>query len=179
MAFNTRKRPTPAAAMRRLGLLLAAVLLLSVPAASLAQETLAHRIWHDMAQEGQIDLSKGWEFEGMYTFGETTGDGYITLFTTKDGQSVSGSVTWRIYPKSEEDITVRYLPMLKVLLTGIYGEELHPDVFAELDALQPQICAAFKRSSAAQWEMAFPNCVITIKYSSKHNELYCLIENPK
>ena len=100
-----------------IGILLLTALITSSVSTTLAEPDIAHKIWQAMAEAGNIDQTNSWELMGMYTFGETTGDGYVTLPMTEDRKRISNAVTWRMYPKTEDDITERYFPMLTVLLS--------------------------------------------------------------
>lgn len=159
-----------------LALLLAMLMLASVYNISFAEESIAHRLWRKMAEVADIDLAQCWEFQGMYTFGETTANGYITLPTEADGKKVAGSISWRIYPDEYEDIIDDYYPMLVALLEelGIYNatesieEWLFKQEFYSIFAYKDKVSFDTETCSFELFD-------ISIKYDSEHNELYCLL----
>lgn len=143
---------------------------------ALAEESIANQIWTKMAEIANVDLAQCWEFQGMYTFGETTADGYVTLPIGEDNWKISGSVSWRIYPDEYEDIIDDYFPMLCVLLQemGIYnGTELIEEWLFEQEIYS--IFAYRDGFSFATETCSFDSFDISIKYDSEHNELYCLL----
>jgi len=159
-------------------ILLLTFLMTSSVSATLAEPDIAHRIWYTMAEAGNIDLTNSWELMGMYTFGETTGDGYVTLPMTEDGKRISGSATWRMYPKSEDDITERYFPMLMVLLSEFCEKDEFLDIADWL--LTQEAVAVLAKHNDLPYQSninRFANFDAYIKYNEEHNELYCLIEN--
>lgn len=112
----------------------------------------------------------------MYTFGETTADGYVTLPMEEDNQKISGSISWRIYPDAYEDIIDDYFPMLRVLLEelGIYNttESIEEWLFEQ----EIYSIFAYKDKVSFATEIcSFELFDISIKYDSEHNELYCLL----
>ena len=153
------------------------LLLLSFPFCVFAEPDIAHRIWQTMAEAGNIDLTNSWELMGMYTFGETTGDGYVTIPMTEDSKKISGSVTWRMYPETEDDITERYFPMLMVLLSEFCEKDELLDIADWL--LTQEAVALLAKYSVLPYQsdtQTFTNFSIYIKYNEEHNELYCLID---
>lgn len=152
------------------------VLLVSFPFCVFAELDIAHKIWKEMAEAGNIDLTTCWELMGMYTFGDTTGDGYVTLPMTEDGRQISESVSWRMYPKSEDDITERYFPMLMVLLSEFCEADELLDIADWL--LTQEAVALLARYNGLPYQSdtnRFVNFNIYIKYNEEHNELYCLL----
>ena len=148
--------------------------------ATLAEPDIAHRIWQTMADAGNIDLTNAWELMGMYTFGETTGDGYVTLPMTDDGKRISGAISWRMYPKSEDDITERYFPMLMVLLSEFCEKNELLDIADWL--LTQEAVALFAKYNVLPYQSDIRhlnNFDIHIKHNEEHNELYCLLTATK
>lgn len=157
-------------------------LMMLLPAACLAEaatsDDLAHQIWHAMAEVGNIDLTNAWELFGMYTFGETTGGptGHVTLSLTEDSQRLHGSISWRNYPDTDEDVYGYYFPMLQFLLTTFGAEEEQPDMEAWLQAQQSAVMLA--RANGQHYrsdDMHFQHFDIYVQYDEKHNELYGLL----
>ena len=153
--------------------LLAAAMLVCMGCAAAEETDLAHEIWYAMAEAGQVDMRKAWEFMGMYTFGETTGDGYVTLPMTEDGQKISGDVSFRIYPKSSADITEKLCPMFDMLLSRLHGwsEELQLAVMT-----QDAFVQAWLSGRDTDWGIVdLVSMSLKLQYDADHNELYCLI----
>lgn len=153
------------------------VFMASTIATVFAEQDIAHRIWYSMAETGGIDLTDCWELMGMYTFGDTTGEGYVTLPMTEDGKQISDSVSWRMYPKSEDDITESYFPMLMVLLS----EFCEKDELINLSdwLLTQKAVSLLARYNVLPYQsdtQSLTNFDIYIKYDEKHNELYCLLK---
>lgn len=159
-------------------------LMMLLPAAGLAEastsDDLAHQIWHAMAEVGNIDLTAAgaWELFGMYTFGETTGGptGYVTLPMTDDGQRINGTISWRNYPDTDEDVYGYYFPMLQYLMTTFGAEEELSDMEAWLQAQQGAVMLA--RANGQHYrsdDMHFQHFDLYVQYDEKHNELYCLL----
>jgi len=163
-----------------IGILLLVLLIASSVSITLAEPDIAHRIWQTMAEAGNIDLTNAWELMGMYTFGETTADGYITLPMTDNGKQISGAISWRMYPKSGDDITERYFPMLMVLLSEFCEKDELLDIADWL--LTQEAVALLAKYNALPYQsdtQYFPNFNIYIKYNEEHNELYCLLTATK
>ena len=161
-------------------ILLLTFLMTSSVSVTLAEPDIAHRIWQSMADAGNIDLTNSWELMGMYTFGETTGDGYVTLPMTDDGKQISGAITWRIYPETEDDITERYFPMLMVLLSEFCEKNELLDIADWL--LTQEAVALLEKYNVLPYQsdtQQLSNFDVYIKYNEEHNELYCLIEKTK
>lgn len=158
------------------GLLGLVVLMIATSASSFAETHIAHEIWNAMAEAGNIDLTNCWELMGMYTFGDTTGDGYVTLPMTEDGKQISGAISWRMYPKSEDDITERYFPMLMVLLSEFCEKDELLDIAAWL--LTQEAVALLSKYNVLPYQSDTQHLSILdiyIKYDEENNELYCLI----
>ena len=156
--------------------LLAAAMLVCMGCAAAEETDLAHEIWYAMAEAGQVDMSEAWEFMSMYTFGETTGYGYVTLDMTEDGQKIKGSVSFRIYPESSADITEKFCPMLDMLLNRLYGysEENATLQFAVI--VQDAFVQAWRSGRDTDWGIVeLVNMDVKLQYDADHNELYCLI----
>jgi len=159
-----------------IGILLLVLLIASSVSITLAEPDIAHRIWQTMAEAGNIDLTNSWELMGMYTFGETTGDGYVTLPMTDDGKQISGAITWRIYPETEDDITELYFPMLMVLLSEFCEKNELLDIADWL--LTQEAVALLAKYNILPYQsdiQHFANFNLHIKYNEEHNELYCLL----
>ena len=156
--------------------LLAAAMLVCMGCAAAEETDLAHEIWYAMAEAGQVDMRKAWEFMGMYTFGETTGDGYVTLTMTEDGQKISGNVTFRIYPKSTADITEQFCPMLDMLLNKLYGRSEENSTLQFAVIAQDAFVQAWLGGMDTDWgivELVSMN--MKLQYDADNNELYCMI----
>lgn len=141
-----------------------------------AESDIAHEIWNAMAEAGNIGLTNSWELMGMYTFGETTGDGYVTLPMTDDGNRISGAISWRMYPKSEDDITERYFPMLMVLLSEFCEKDEHLNIADWL--LTQEAVALLAKYNILPYQsdtQHLSNFDVYIKYDEENNELYCLV----
>lgn len=159
-----------------IGILLLVLLIASSVSITLAEPDIAHRIWQAMAEAGNIDLANSWELMGMYTFGETTGDGYVTLPMTDNGKQISGAISWRMYPKSEDDITERYFPMLMVLLSEFCEKDELLDIADWL--LTQEAVALLAKYNVLPYQsdtQHLSNFDVYIKYDEEHHELYCLI----
>ena len=157
-------------------MLLAAAMLMGIGCAAAEETDLAHEIGYAMAEAGQVDMSEAWELMGMYTFGETTGNGYVTLPMTEDGQKIKGSVSFRIYPKSAADITEKFCPMLDMLLNKLYGrsEENATLQFAVL--AQDAFVQAWFSGRDTDWGIVeLVSMDMKLQYDADYNELYCLI----
>ena len=160
-----------------IGILLSMVLITTSVSISLAEPDIAHRLWQSMAEAGNIDLTNSWELMGMYTFGETTGDGYVTLPITDDGKRISGAISWRMYPKSEDDITERYFPILMVLLSEFCEKDELLDIADWL--LTQEAVALLAKYNVLPYQsdtQHLSNFDVYIKYDEEHNEIYCLLE---
>lgn len=143
---------------------------------SFAEEDFATYLWQKMAEVAGIDLTQCWQFMGMYTFGETTGYGYVTLNTDADGRKIAGSISCRIYPKTCKDITDRYYPMLSTLLAelGLYSET--GSIAEWLTEQEKSSVAAYtNKVSLKARNRSFECFDILIQYDLKNNELYCLL----
>ena len=129
-----------------------------------------------MADAGNIDLTNSWELMGMYTFGETTGDGYVTLPMTEEGERISGAISWRMYPESEDDVTKRYFPMLTVLMSEFCEKNELSDI-ADWMMVQEAVSLLAKYNALPYQSdiLSLANFDTYIKYDEEHNELYCLI----
>lgn len=154
--------------------LLAAAMLVCMGCAAAEETDLAHKIWYAMAEAGQVDMSEAWELMGiMYTFGETTGDGYVTLPMTEDGQKISGDVSFRIYPKSSADISEKFCPMLDMLLSQLEGwSEVLPLAVTTQDAFV-QAWLSGRDTDWGPGDLGSMN--VKLRYDADYNELYCLI----
>ena len=155
-------------------MVLAAAMLVCLGCAAAEETDLAHKIWYAMAEAGQVDMSEAWELMGiMYTFGETTGDGYVTLPMTEDGQKISGDVSFRIYPKSSADISEKFCPMLDMLLSQLEGwSEVLPLAVTTQDAF----VQAWLSGRDTDWGIVdLVSMSLKLQYDADHNELYCLI----
>ena len=153
--------------------LLAAAMLVCMGCAAAEETDLAHEIWYAMAEAGQVDMRKAWEFMGMYTFGETTGDGYVTLPMTEDGQKISGDVSFRIYPKSSADISEKFCPMLDMLLSQLEGWS---EVLQLAVTTQDAFVQAWLSGRDTDWGIVdLVSMSLKLQYDADHNELYCLI----
>jgi len=143
---------------------------------SFADENIANRLWRKMAEVADIDLTHCWEFQGMYTFGETTADGYITLPTEADGGKIAGAISWRIYPDEYEDIIDDYYPMLYALLEELGINNATESIEEWLFEQEIYSIFAYKDKVSFDTETcSFDLFDISIKYDSEHNELYCLL----
>ena len=154
-------------------MVLAAAMLVCLGCAAAEETDLAHEIWYAMAEAGQVDVGKAVEFMGMYTFGETIGDMYVTMTMTEDGQKISGDVSFRIYPKSSADISEKFCPMLDMLLSQLEGwSEVLPLAVTTQDAF----VQAWLSGRDTDWgivELVSMN--VKLLYDADYNELYCLI----
>ena len=157
-------------------MLLAAAMLMGMGCAAAEETDLAHEIWYAMAETGHVDMSKAWEFMGMYTFGETTGDGYVTLTMTEDGQKIRSDVSFRIYPESSADITEKFCPMLDLLLNRLYGRSEENATLQFAVIAQDSFVQAWRSGRDTDWgivELVSMN--VKLRYDADYNELYCLI----
>ncbi len=157
-------------------MLLAAAMLMGMGCAAAEETDLAHRIWYAMAETGHVDMSKAWELMGMYTFGETTGDGYVTLTMTEDGQKIRSDVSFRIYPESSADITEKFCPMLDLLLNLLYGRSEENATLQFAVIAQDAFVQAWRSGRDTDWgivELVSMN--VKLQYDADYNELYCLI----
>ena len=162
--------------IKRLAGVLLAVLMLLTGASALAQEDLPHQIWHEMAEAGKKDLTDAWEMMGMFTFGETTGEGYVTIFVSEETGKIHDGISLRMYQKKEGEIREQYFPMLKVL-TERFAEEADLAMLEVwLGKQQEEMVAAWRdnRDQTSNTQM-FLNYEIYVQYDRDHNELYCLM----
>lgn len=83
----------------------------------------AHEVWQSMGKAGNMDMSKAWEVMGVFSFGETTDDGEVTLFMTDDQKKIAKSVSWRNYPSNDFAVTEQFFPMLECLLLKLNQNE--------------------------------------------------------
>lgn len=160
--------------------LLAAAMLLCMGCAAAEETDLAHEIWYAMAEDSQVDMSEAWEFMSMYTFGETTGDGYVTLPMTGDGQKIKGAVSFRIYPESSADITEKFCPMLDMLLNRLYGYSEENATLQSAVIAQDDFVQAWLSGRDTVWDTVWDTVELVsmdvkLQYDADHNELYCLI----
>ncbi len=162
--------------MKRLVLLLL-VLILFIPINTYGEEQdIAHNIWFAMGEAGNMDMSKAWEVHGLFSFGETTADGEVTLFMTDDNLKIAKSVSWRNYPTEDTAITEQFFPMLKCLLLKLDREESEETIASWIDQVLPVVLLArqnnlFFRSAEKQ----FHDMTIFVEYDNKYTQLYSLI----
>lgn len=162
--------------LKRVLFLLVAVTLLASVSCAAAQEHPAHQLWHEMASAGNVDLTDAWDMMGMYTFGETTGNGYVTLTVPEGTEQFVGSVSFRNYPGTSADITNQFFPMLRVLMVKFCEESDLPLIDAWLSRQQHDISAAYTGAyDHTSHTQMFLNYELYIKYDVDHNELYTLI----
>lgn len=143
------------------------------------QGNIAQQVIADMLKAGKVDPSQMevWgDYLGGYSFDESIGGGYVTLFLTEDEQYVEDSICWRNYPQQEDDITVRFFPMLQVLMQrfGVRGE--YGDIKEWLSAQKSAAVQAWRNGSDYRSETRqFANYEVYVQYDVDYNELYCLI----
>ena len=133
---------------------------------------IAYQIRQAMADVGGMSLENCWDVMGMYTFGQTTEDGYFTISSSDETGKIGKDISWRNYPKNYEDIIDRYFPMLNVLLILFDNsdEEISNWVFTQ------EIAAIFSKKANQSYQSGikhFSNFDIHIEYDAEYNELYC------
>ena len=136
----------------------------------------AHEIWQEMGEAGNIDMSQAWEFMGVFSFGETTGDGEVTLFLTDDQRKINNSVSWRNCPDDDSAITLHFFPMLKCLLMKLDQNESEDAFEAWIQELLPVVLLARQNNLYFRSEdREFNTMTAYVQFDNKYNELYCLI----
>ena len=146
---------------------------------SAAPADYAEEIWYTMAETGHANKNVMWSMLGMYSFGEKTGgpEGYVTLNSTEDGKAVQGGISWRIYPKNEEDVAEYFYSMMETLLAMVATPEDAANITVWLNASKAPVLAAFQQQE--QWVsgiFVFDNVSLQLQYDPEHNELYTLLE---
>ena len=136
----------------------------------------AHEIWQAMGEAGNMDMSKAWEFKGVFSFGETTGDGEVTLILTEDQSRIKNPVSLHNCPADDSAITLQFFPMLKCLLMKLDQNESEETFEAWIREILPVVLLArqnnlFFRSAVRE----FNTMTAYIQFDNKYNELYCLV----
>lgn len=163
--------------MKRSLCLLCFIIILMAPLVSFSEsQDIAHEIWQAMGKAGNMDMSKAWEVMGVFSFGETTADGEVTLFLTDDNSKISKSVSWRNYPDDDSAVTDQFFPMLKCLLLKLDQNESDEVVDAWIMNQCPIVLLArqnnlFYRSENKQ----FRDMIVYVQFDNQYQELYCLI----
>ena len=140
------------------------------------ERNIAHAIWQAMGEAGNMDMSQAWELMGLFSFGETTADGEVTLFLTDDKSKIAKQVSWRNHPVDDSGGVDRFFLMLKCLLSKLDQEESLEEIELWIEQISPSVLLArqnrlFFKSSEKQ----FQDMIVFVQYDSKHNELYSLV----
>ena len=102
--------------MKRVISFLLAMLLFAAAPISLAEDDLTTQLLHEMAEAGNIEQITPWAFPGVYCFGENMEAPYITLSIADHADKLEGAISWRMYPKVEQELESVFFPMLRVLM---------------------------------------------------------------
>lgn len=157
-------------------LLIIVVIISLASTSAFAEESIAVSLWNEMAQAGGRDLTDAWEMYGLFTFGETTGDGELTANMTEDGQALRGSITFRIYPKKTEEITHFFFPAYRVLLAHLITPEEEQALSDWLDSAKEDALKNIPAKNKYRSDTKDFACFsVHIQYDVKYNELYSLI----